>query len=414
MSPTGHAWQLADRDRQGMAREVETLRKPALRVLIVEESEEDARLLLGELRRAYRPAYKRVETEPALISALEKQTWDIVLSDFSLPCFNGMAALKAVRAAGLDLPFLLISEAIGEELAVEVLRAGAQDFILKNRLSRLLPAIEREMHEARLRQERRQAQEQIRRTLTDIRADWKQVFETLAGQAGIAIDNALLLGALQRSNAELIMAYDLILEGWIRAIDLRDKETEGHSQRVMEMTLRLARRLGVGAAEMAHIRRGALLHDIGKLGIPDSILLKPGPLTEAEWEIMRQHPRYAYEWLQPIAYLRPALDIPYCHHEQWDGSGYPRGLQAEAIPVAARIFSIVDVWDALRSDRPYRRAWPEELARAHIHALSGKQFDPVVVDAFESMLAEGQADGGVYLLERYADGTRLLPIISLS
>ncbi|HLV80101.1 MAG TPA: response regulator, partial [Chthonomonadaceae bacterium] len=221
MSPTRHAWQLADRDRQGLAREVETLRKPALRVLIVEESEEDARLLLGELRRAYRPAYKRVETEPALISALEKQTWDIVLSDFSLPCFNGMAALKAVRAAGLDLPFLMISEAIGEELAVEVLRAGAQDFILKNRLSRLLPAIEREMHEARLRQERRQAQEQIRRTLTDIRADWKQVFETLAGQAGIAIDNALLLGALQRSNAELIMAYDLTLEGWIRALDLR-------------------------------------------------------------------------------------------------------------------------------------------------------------------------------------------------
>ncbi|HEY0069514.1 MAG TPA: PAS domain S-box protein, partial [Chloroflexia bacterium] len=220
------------------------------------------------------------------------------------------------------------------------------------------------------------------RSAVEPEAEWLDFLETLAGQAAIAIDNATLFDDLQQSNLELALAYDVTLEGWSRALDLRDKETEGHTQRVTETTTRLARYMGVPEAEMAHIRRGALLHDIGKLGIPDSVLLKPGPLTSEEWEVMRMHPVYAYQWLSTIEFLRPALDIPYCHHEKWDGTGYPRGLKGEQIPRAARIFAIVDVWDALRSDRPYRKAWPDEQVREHLRALSGTHFDPEVVAAF--------------------------------
>jgi len=213
-------------------------------------------------------------------------------------------------------------------------------------------------------------------------AEWLNFLEALAEQAAIAIDSAKLFNDLQRSNLDLGLAYEATIEGWSRAMDLRDKETEGHTQRVTELTVRLARALGVSDDEIVHIRRGALLHDIGKMGVPDHILLKPGPLTEDEWARMRQHPGLAYEMLLPIAYLRPALDIPYCHHEKWDGTGYPRGLIGETIPLAARIFAVVDVWDALRSCRPYRAAWPEETVRDHIRSLSGTHFDPRVAEAF--------------------------------
>jgi putative nucleotidyltransferase with HDIG domain len=213
-------------------------------------------------------------------------------------------------------------------------------------------------------------------------ADWLEFLGTLAGQAAIAIDNAQLFEQSQRLSTDLVLAYDATIEGWSRALDLRDKETEGHTQRVTELTLQLARALGMSEQELVHVRRGALLHDMGKMGVPDGILLKPGPLTDAEWEVMRQHPAFAYEMLSPIAYLRPALDIPYCHHEKWDGSGYPRGLKGEQIPLAARIFAVVDVWDALRSDRAYRAAWPEDKVREYIGEQAGKYFDPRVVAAF--------------------------------
>lgn len=203
---------------------------------------------------------------------------------------------------------------------------------------------------------------------------------TLAAQAGIAINNALLLSDLKTSNTELSHAYDATIAGWSGALDLRDKETEGHSRRVTEMTLKLARAFGLSTEELVQIRRGALLHDIGKMGIPDAILLKPGKLTDEEWVIMRKHPEFAYNLLEPIAYLRSALDIPYCHHEKWDGTGYPRGLKGNQIPLAARIFAVVDVWDALSSDRPYRPAWTKEKVREHIRSLSGTHFDPQVID----------------------------------
>jgi PAS domain S-box-containing protein/putative nucleotidyltransferase with HDIG domain len=221
-------------------------------------------------------------------------------------------------------------------------------------------------------------------------AEWLDFLEALAGQAAIAIDNASLFNELQRSNMELSLAYDATLEGWSKALELRDQETEGHTQRVTELTLRLAEAMQVTSVDPLHIRRGALLHDIGKMGIPDRILLKPGPLSEEEWHIMRQHPVYAYKLLSPIANLRLALDIPYCHHEKWDGSGYPRGLRGEEIPLVARIFSIVDVWDALRSDRYYRPAWPEEKAFNYLKEQSGKHFDPEVVKVFSRIIDEAR------------------------
>lgn len=221
-----------------------------------------------------------------------------------------------------------------------------------------------------------------------MKTEWLKFLETLAGQTAIAIDNANLFAELQRSNADLTEAYDTTLEGWSTALDLRDKETEGHTKRVTEMTIRLAERMGVSPQDLIQIRRGALLHDIGKMGIPDRILLKPDKLTDEEWVLMHMHPTYAFQMLKPIAYLGLALDIPYCHHEKWDGTGYPRRLRGEEIPLGARIFCIVDVYDALTSDRPYRTAWPKEKALSHIRELSGTHFDPQVVDAFLKMMGE--------------------------
>ena len=212
--------------------------------------------------------------------------------------------------------------------------------------------------------------------------EWLGFLKALVEQAAIAIDNAMLFDSLARSNAELTLAYNDTIEGWSHALDLRDKETEGHTLRVTEKTLVLARSYGLRDDELAQIRWGALLHDIGKLGVPDGILLKPGPLTDEEWVVMKKHPSMAYEMLSPIRYLRQALDIPYCHHEKWDGTGYPRGLKGEQIPLSARIFAVVDVWDALRSDRPYRPAWPKEKTIAHIQSGSGTHFDPQVVKTF--------------------------------
>ena len=216
--------------------------------------------------------------------------------------------------------------------------------------------------------------------------DWVNYLQTLANQAAIAIDNITLFDELQRANVDLTLAYDATIEGWAHALELKDMETEGHSRRVVALTMDMARRMGVRGGKLGHIRRGALLHDIGKMGIPDGILQKNGKLTDEEWQIMHQHPVYAYEWLSAIQYLRPALEIPYAHHEKWDGTGYPRGMEGEQIPLAARIFAIVDVWDALRSDRPYRKAWDKEKTLAHIKEGSGTHFDPRVVDAFIDMI----------------------------
>jgi PAS domain S-box-containing protein/putative nucleotidyltransferase with HDIG domain len=216
--------------------------------------------------------------------------------------------------------------------------------------------------------------------------EWLNFLEALAGQAAIAVDNAALFADLQRSNYELSIAYDRTIEGWSRALDLRDKETEGHTQRVTETSLQLARAFGLSEDELVYVRWGGLLHDIGKMGVPDHILLKPDALTEEEWVMMKKHPQFAYEMLLPISYLKSSVDIPYCHHEKWDGTGYPRGLKGEQIPFSARIFAVVDVWDALTSDRPYRPAWSREKAIQYIQEEAGKYFDTQVVEKFVEIM----------------------------
>jgi len=220
--------------------------------------------------------------------------------------------------------------------------------------------------------------------------EWFEYLQILAQQGAIAIENAKLFENLQKSNVELARAYDATIKAWASILDLRDRETEGHSQRVTLLTLKMAKEMQIDDRELIHIRRGALLHDIGKMAIPDHILLKPGKLTDEEWEVMKKHPIYAYQMLSKIDYLRAALDIPYCHHERFDGTGYPRGLKGEEIPLSARIFAVADVYDALTSDRPYRKAWLREEAVEYIKSQSGKHFDPKVVEVFMKLLEQGE------------------------
>jgi PAS domain S-box-containing protein len=218
----------------------------------------------------------------------------------------------------------------------------------------------------------------------------EELLEQIGLDVSFALDSIDAEAKRNQAEEDLAEAYDTTLEGWAKALELRDKETEGHSRRVTETTLTVARAMGFSEAELVHIRRGSILHDIGKMGIPDDILRKNGPLTEDERAIVFKHPITAYELLQPIAYLEPALDIPYCHHEKWDGTGYPRRLKGEEIPLAARIFAVVDVWDALRSDRPYREAWSRKKVTEYLLNDSGKHFDPKVIDVFLKMVEKGE------------------------
>lgn len=274
---------------------------------------------------------------------------DLILLDVMMPNMNGFEVCALIRSNHVlgEIPVLLITALDDRNSRIEGLKAGADDFISKPFDS----------------------------------------LELLARLQGVFRLNRYRLIVEQRHELEslhdeLLVSYDKTIEGWSQALDLRDKETEGHTQRVTQMTMDLARAAGMDEQSMQHIWRGALLHDVGKLGMPDSVLLKPGPLTTEEWEIMRKHPVYAYQWLMSISFLKPALDIPYSHHEKWDGSGYPLGLKGDEIPIAARLFAIVDVWDALRSDRPYRAAVPEDEVRQYILEQSGKHFDPQVVKLF--------------------------------
>src|SRR5258706_9506007 len=276
---------------------------------------------------------------------------DVILLDVMMPNMNGYEVCQIIRStyALYEVPILFITTLDDRESKLAGLKAGADDFLSKPFDSMELLARLRGM--TRLNRYR-------------LIAEQRRALETL--------------------NTELLTAYDKTIEGWSNALDLRDKETEGHAQRVTAKTIILARAYGITEEEIKHVWRGALLHDIGKLGIPDSILLKPGKLTEEEWRIMRQHPFYAYQWLSQIAYLQSALDIPYCHHERWDGTGYPRGMKGEEIPIAARLFAVIDVWDAITSDRPYRKAMSRQEAYNLIVQESGKHFDPAAVQLFMS------------------------------
>ncbi len=227
----------------------------------------------------------------------------------------------------------------------------------------------------------------------DLSRDEEAFLEAIADQAAVALDNAQTYQEVLESRRELALTYDLTLWAWAKAVELRDQETGGHTERVVGLGVRLAQALGLKGEELEDFRRGAILHDVGKIAIPDAILKKPGPLTEEEWQVMRLHPVYAYEWLKGIPHLRRALEIPYAHHERWNGSGYPQGLKGEAIPFAARIFAVVDVYDALTSDRPYRKAWPREKAVAYLKEEAGRTLDPEVVQTFLALLAETTGPG---------------------
>ncbi len=218
--------------------------------------------------------------------------------------------------------------------------------------------------------------------------EWQHHFQTLANQAAIALDHSQMILDIQRANREMKDAYEATIQGWSATLEMRDKETQGHSERMLDLSQRLGRRLGLNENQLTDLRYGVLLHDIGKMAVPDSILNKPGALTEAEWEIMRQHPQYAYNLLSGVSFLRGAMDVIYCHHERWDGSGYPQGLSGERIPLSARIFAIVDIWDALTNDRPYRAAWSNEKALHYLEQQAGLELDPRVVQAFVAMLRE--------------------------
>jgi len=230
--------------------------------------------------------------------------------------------------------------------------------------------------------------ELFRREEQELDEETSSFLATVSQAAAIAMESSQNFERLQRTNQELIQAYDDTLVGWINFLDLRDKETEGHTLRAQDITVQICSQFGLSSEELMHVRRGVLLHDIGKVGIPDAILNKPGALTEEEREVIKMHPVYAYQMLYPISYLRPTLDIPYGHHEKWDGTGYPRGLKGEDIPLAARIFAIVDVFDALTSDRPYRKAWTVEKTVAHIREGAGSHFDPAIVEKCLGLLVE--------------------------
>ncbi len=450
-----------------------------LNVLILEDRPPDAELILYELKRSgYDCVSNRVDTQNEYLDAIDELP-DIILADYSLPQFTAMQALRLLQERGYDIPFIVITGTISEEAAVETMKQGASDYLLKDRLSRLGQAVERALTQKALRDQKRKADEALRLSedkfskafrispdaisitrfsdssyieinegfthLTGYKPEevlgktglvvsiWANmdehqsfilsiqlcnqvsnmegVFKNKQGKVWIGLISARIIEVnrepcvisiirditerkraeveLQRAHEHLAEAYDETIEGWSRVLDLRDKETEGHTQRVTEIAVRMARAMGVPEDDIVHLRRGALLHDIGKMGVPDNILQKPGALTDEEWAEMRRHPEYALQMLYPISYLRPALAIPYCHHERWDGSGYPRGLKGEEIPLAARIFSIVDVWDALLSNRPYRRGCTEESVLEYIRKYSGIFFDPQLVDAFLELHHKG-------------------------
>lgn len=283
------------------------------------------------------------------IEKAKKLLPDVILLDVMMPGMTGFEVCQRIRSDPeiAEIPIIVLTALDDRESLLTALKAGADDFISK--------PFDRFELRARL------------LGITRLNRYQKLIQER---------------AKLQEANTQLLSAYEATIEGWSLALDLRDRETEGHSQRVTKLTTDLAQASGLSEEEIMHLRRGALLHDMGKIGIPDAILHKPATLTDEEWVIMRKHPQLAYDMLRSVEYLHPALEIPLNHHEKWDGTGYPRGLKGEEIPLSARLFAVVDVWDALTSDRPYRKAWTDEEALAYIREQSGKHFDPRVVELF--------------------------------
>lgn len=306
-----------------------------LRVLLIEDNDDDVVLILRELKRAngFQIVHEVAKNEPEIRRALTQKTWDIIVCDYFLEGFDAPRVLTMLEQLGIDIPFILVSGQAGDDLADASLRIrGVHEYVDKSRLSRLAPVIHRELR--------------------------------------------------------LYNGYDEMIRAWARALELRDHETRGHSDRVVEMTVELARKMGIAESEIVHIRRGALLHDIGKLGISDAILLKKEKLTADEMTVMKGHSIIGYELLHKIEVLQPSLKLVLHHHERWNGSGYPLGLHGSEIPLPARIFAVVDVYDALTSDRPYHEAMTHDVALEYIKSEANTSFDPQVVDQFVEMVGD--------------------------
>lgn len=318
---------------------------PIIRILMVEDSVNDEELILREIKKVFRYVSTRVETEAAFVLALESESWDIIIADYILPSFSVPKILEIFAERQSYIPVIVISGSVNEMTVIDTMLMGARDFIEKSQIkTRLNFVIKRELRSA---------------------------------------------GEKQQHRIDKGRACDETIKAWGIALELRDKYTAGHTQRVTDLTLRLARRMNVPRDQLVAIHRGALLHDIGKMGVPDIVLLKRDVLDDDEWTIMKMHPKLAYDMLRPIPFLENAIDIPYCHHERWNGSGYPQGLNGEQIPLSARIFSVVDVYDALVCDRPYREAWERSKAIAYILEERDVLFDPQVVDTFVDMVGRG-------------------------
>lgn len=316
-----------------------------LRLLLVEDSSSDEALILDALARSgYTVSHLRVETESGFQIALEASTWNVVVCDYSLPRFDPYRALALLHAAGLDIPLIVFSGTIREEVAIELLKAGASDFITKDRMARLILAIKREV-----RDEQQRAQDRLEKEI----------------------------------------AFEQTIIAWGKALELRDVHTQGHTLRATDLVLRLARTFDIAGEDFKNIYRGSLLHDVGKMGVPDAILLKQDVLNEDERKIIELHPVLACQMLESIPFLRAAMDIPCSHHEKWNGKGYPKGLMGTEIPFAARLFAVVDTFDALINDRPYRRSWPKPRVIEYLIDERNKSFDPSVVDGFVEMIGKG-------------------------
>lgn len=308
--------------------------KPILHILIIEDNQDDVELMMLELKKAngFEIVFEVVQDEKSLRAAFEKKSWDIVFCDYKMPSFKAERALEISKALAPYTRFIVVSGSISQDIGNQMIRQGAHDYVGKDMIARLIPAI--------------------------------------------------------RLEFELYASRDELLNVLSVALEYKDWTTHGHSQRVTNLTVQLARVIGVREVEIVHIRRGALLHDVGKIGIADSILLKRGTLTPGERTEMERHPQLAYDMLKPVRFLSPALDIPYCHHERWDGSGYPRNLAGSQIPFSARIFAVIDVYDALTTVRPYRESLSSAEALAYLHEQSGTLFDRAVVEVFLRMMEE--------------------------
>jgi PAS domain S-box-containing protein/putative nucleotidyltransferase with HDIG domain len=434
-----------------------------IKVLIVEDNEEHANLFGMYLERAqtHKFSVKRVGRLSSAVEELSHNKYDLILLDLTLPESQGIDTFYRINEQCRATPIVVLSGMDDELIAVEAVRGGAQDYLVKGHADQqlIIRSIRYALERKRAAENLRQSEERFRslienssdlialvgehmeytyaspsyqkiigfppeyllgrkfnellhpeetKTISEIihlayeaksfqtnldfrmrdhQGHWKifsgsiSSFSNGGGERQVAINCHEITERVEKEK-ELVLAYEATLVGWSRALELRSKEIEGHSNRVTEMTLKLAKTVGMKEEELVHVRRGTLLHDIGKMAIPDHILLKPTALTQDEWEVMKQHTTYAYDMLNQIDYLRPALDIPCHHHEKWDGTGYPAQLQGIEIPLAARIFAVIDVWDALTSERPYRGAWTKEKAKEYIQDQAGKHFDPEIVQIF--------------------------------